>query len=138
LTALTQLRTRDFIATSATAQEVARSMLTEGINVAKAKGIAIPDDTLDTLMSKYTTLGGSNSSMLTDALNEKPMEVEVCYHTLGVFFLISSQFLQSILGNLMREGINLQIPVPTLTMFVQLSFLSFYFPRIMILPEFIR
>ncbi|KAJ7812898.1 ketopantoate reductase PanE/ApbA C terminal-domain-containing protein [Mycena leptocephala] len=102
LTALTQLRTRDFIATSPTAQEVARSMLTEGINVAKAKGIAIPDDTLDTMMSKYTTLGGSNSSMLTDALNEKPMEVE------------------SILGNLMREGINLQIPVPTLTIIYSL------------------
>ncbi|KAJ6508429.1 ketopantoate reductase PanE/ApbA C terminal-domain-containing protein [Mycena sanguinolenta] len=96
LTALTQLRTRDFIATSSSAQEVARAILSEGINVAKAKGIAIPEDTLDSMMVKYTTLGGSNSSMLTDALNEKPTEVE------------------SILGNIMREGDKLGVPVPTL------------------------
>ncbi|KAJ7236741.1 ketopantoate reductase PanE/ApbA C terminal-domain-containing protein [Mycena haematopus] len=97
LTALTQLRTRDFIATSANAQEVARAILSEGINVAKAKGIAIPDDSLDTMMVRYTTLSGSNSSMLTDALNKKPMEVE------------------SILGTMLREGNRLGVPVPTLT-----------------------
>lgn len=76
LTALTQLKTRDWIATSPGAREVARGIFSEGVRVAKGKGIAIPDDTLETLMIKYTTLEGS-SSMLTDSLNEKPMEIEV-------------------------------------------------------------
>ncbi|KAF8139210.1 ketopantoate reductase PanE/ApbA C terminal-domain-containing protein [Mycena galopus ATCC 62051] len=102
LTALTLLRTRDFIATSASAREVARGILSEGINVAKAKGIAIPDDTLDTMMVKYTTLGGANSSMLTDALNAKPMEVE------------------AIVGTILREGNKLGLPVPTLTVIYSL------------------
>jgi len=102
LTALTQLRTKDFIATSPSAQEVARGMFNEGINVAKAKGIALPEDTIDTMMTKYTTLSGSNSSMLTDALEKKPMEIE------------------SILGTIMREGNRLGVPVPTLTIIYSL------------------
>ncbi|KAJ7134895.1 ketopantoate reductase PanE/ApbA C terminal-domain-containing protein [Mycena epipterygia] len=97
LTALTQLRTSDFISTSPSAVVVARSIFTEGIAVAAAKGIAIPEDTLDTMMAKYTSLSGSTSSMLTDALNMKPMEVE------------------SILGYPLREGLRLGISVPTLT-----------------------
>ncbi|KAJ6584125.1 ketopantoate reductase PanE/ApbA C terminal-domain-containing protein [Mycena vulgaris] len=97
LTALTQLRTSDFISTSSSAVSVARAIFTEGISVAKAKGIAIPEDTLDDMMAKYTSLSGATSSMLTDALNMKPMEVE------------------SILGHLLREGLRLGIPVPTLT-----------------------
>ncbi|KAJ7784288.1 ketopantoate reductase PanE/ApbA C terminal-domain-containing protein [Mycena metata] len=100
LTALTELRTRDFIKTSANAESVARSMFSEGINIAKAKSIAVPEDTLKTMMKQYKSLSGSNSSMLVDALNKKPMEIE------------------AILGNLMREGMALDIPVPTLTVFV--------------------
>ena len=77
LTTLTQLRTSDFISTSPNAISVARSIITEGISVATAKGIALPEDTLVSMMDKYATLRGSTSSMLTDALNMKPMEVEV-------------------------------------------------------------
>ncbi|KAJ7797677.1 ketopantoate reductase PanE/ApbA C terminal-domain-containing protein [Mycena olivaceomarginata] len=95
LTAPTQLKTRDWIATSPGAREVARRIFSEGVRVAKGKGIAIPDDALETLMIKYTTLEGS-SSMLTDSLNEKPMEIE------------------AILGTIMREGNMLGVPVPTL------------------------
>ncbi|KAJ7029273.1 ketopantoate reductase PanE/ApbA C terminal-domain-containing protein, partial [Mycena alexandri] len=105
LTALTGLRTRDFIKTSVNAESVARSMFSEGINIAKAKGIAVPEDTLKTMMKQYISLSGSNSSMLVDALNKKPMEIEV--HI-------------TILGNLMREGMGLNIPVPTLTVIYSL------------------
>ncbi|KAJ7818459.1 6-phosphogluconate dehydrogenase [Mycena olivaceomarginata] len=75
LTALTQLKTRDWIATSPGAREVARGIFSEGVRVAKGKG---------------------SSSMLTDSLNEKPMEIE------------------AILGTIMREGNRLGVPVPTL------------------------
>ncbi|KAJ7758135.1 hypothetical protein DFH07DRAFT_772602 [Mycena maculata] len=93
----TQLRTSDFISTSPHATSLARLIIVEGINVAKAKGLPIPEDTLDTMMAKYTTLTGSDSSMLVDAINMKPMEVE------------------SIVGHPMREGLRLGVPVPTLT-----------------------
>ncbi|KAJ7132942.1 ketopantoate reductase PanE/ApbA C terminal-domain-containing protein [Mycena filopes] len=102
LTALTELRTSDFIKTSQTAETVARSMFSEVINIARAKGIEIPEDALSTNMKQYTTLSGANSSMLVDALNKKPMEIE------------------AILGFLMHEGMKLDIPVPTLTVIYSL------------------
>ncbi|KAJ7451603.1 ketopantoate reductase PanE/ApbA C terminal-domain-containing protein [Mycena latifolia] len=97
LTTLTQISNTQFMSTSPNAIFVARSIFSEGINVAKAKGFAIPENTLDEMMTKYNTLNGMNSSMRTDALNMKPMEVE------------------SILGYPMREGLRLGVPVPTLT-----------------------
>ncbi|KAJ7288017.1 ketopantoate reductase PanE/ApbA C terminal-domain-containing protein [Mycena rebaudengoi] len=97
LTALTQLRTSDFIVTSSSAESVARQIFSEGIDVAKAKGIAIPDDTFDTLMAQYTSITGFKSSMLTDALKIQPMEVE------------------AILGTPLKEGTRLGVPVPTIT-----------------------
>ncbi|KAJ7288031.1 ketopantoate reductase PanE/ApbA C terminal-domain-containing protein [Mycena rebaudengoi] len=97
LTALTQLRTSDFIVTSSSAQSVARHIFSEGIEVARAKGIAIPDDTFDTLMAQYTSITGFKSSMLTDALKMQPMEVE------------------AILGTPLKEGTRLGMPVPTIT-----------------------
>ncbi|KAJ7133583.1 hypothetical protein C8R44DRAFT_730712 [Mycena epipterygia] len=75
----------------------ARSIFTKGIIVAAVKGIAIPEDTLDTMTAKYTSFSGSTSSMLTDALNMKPIEVK------------------STLGYPLREGLKLGISVPALT-----------------------
>ncbi|KAJ7643916.1 ketopantoate reductase PanE/ApbA C terminal-domain-containing protein [Roridomyces roridus] len=96
LTALTRIRTSDFLMTSPAAKSVAESIVVETMNVAKARGIILPENTLEEMMQKYTTLKGSHSSMLVDALNMKQTEVE------------------AIIGYPLREGIRLGVPTPTL------------------------
>lgn len=66
--------------------------------VAKAKGLSIPDGTVDRLIKECTDVKtGLPSSMMADNFAGRPMEVEV------------------ILGTPVREGKRLNVPVPTLT-----------------------
>ncbi|KAF7298841.1 hypothetical protein MIND_00831800 [Mycena indigotica] len=97
LTALSLMRTSDFIQTSSEAVSVARSVFEETIEIGKAKGLEIPEDTLQDVMTRYQTLKGAKSSMLVDAMAKKPTEVE------------------SIIGYPLREARRLGIPAPTLT-----------------------
>ncbi|KAF7299643.1 Sugar transporter [Mycena chlorophos] len=96
LTALTLIRTSDFIHTSSEAVPVAQALFQETIAVGRAKGLNIPEDTLDVVMHRYRTLPGSMSSMLMDAVAKKPMEVEC------------------LVGYPVREAERLGVPVPTL------------------------
>jgi ketopantoate reductase len=47
--------------------------------VAKAKGLTVPEDTVDVLIKRCTDVGGAGlpSSMMADNLAGRPMEVEV-------------------------------------------------------------
>lgn len=66
--------------------------------VAKAKGLTIPDGTVERLIKECTDVKtGLPSSMMADNFAGRPMEVEV------------------ILGTPMREGKRLGVEVPTLT-----------------------
>jgi 2-dehydropantoate 2-reductase len=66
--------------------------------VAKAKGLTIPEGTVDRLIKECTVVKtGLPSSMLFDCLANRAMEVEV------------------ILGTPLKEGKRLGVPVPTLT-----------------------
>lgn len=66
--------------------------------VAKAKGLTIPDGTVERLIKECTDVKtGLPSSMMADNFAGRPMEVEV------------------ILGTPVREGKRLGVPVPTLT-----------------------
>jgi ketopantoate reductase len=66
--------------------------------VARAKGLTVPDDTVEKLIKQCTDVKeGLPSSMLFDHLALRPMEVEV------------------ILGTPLKEGLRLGVPVPSLT-----------------------
>ena len=54
--------------------------MTEVASVARAKGLSIPEDTVDALLGKGTAFGGSGlpSSMMVDCLAGRATEVEVC------------------------------------------------------------
>ncbi len=66
--------------------------------VAKAKGLDVPEGTVEKLIKQCTDVKeGLPSSMLFDHMSQRPMEVEV------------------ILGTPMKEGERLGVPVPSLT-----------------------
>jgi ketopantoate reductase len=66
-------------------------------SVAKAKGLNVPEGTVEELMTKCIDVAaGFSSSMMLDNLAGRPMEVEV------------------ILGTPVKEAERLAVPVPTL------------------------
>jgi ketopantoate reductase len=78
VTTATQLRTNRFLEASPYALELSRSIMGEVVQVAKAKGLTVPEGTIDKLIEQCTSVkGGLPSSMLFDYLAGRPMEVEV-------------------------------------------------------------
>ncbi|WVQ83437.1 hypothetical protein IAT38_005578 [Cryptococcus sp. DSM 104549] len=99
LTATTRLRTGPFFDSTPFALPLCRAIMEEVAAVAKAKGLTVPDHTVDRLLLEGTSVPypGLPSSMMADNLAGRPMEVEV------------------ILGTVVKEGLRLNVPVPTLT-----------------------
>jgi 2-dehydropantoate 2-reductase len=77
VTTATQLRTNRFLEASPYALELSRSIMGEVVQVARAKGLTVPEGTIDKLIEQCTSVkGGLPSSMLFDYLAGRPMEVE--------------------------------------------------------------
>ena len=78
VTTATQLRTNRFLEASPYALDFSRSIMSEVINVARAKGLVVPEGTVDRLIKQCTDVKeGLPSSMMFDYLAGRPMEVEV-------------------------------------------------------------
>lgn len=80
VTTATLLRTSHFLSTSPHAMTLSRTIMTEVIAVATAKGLNIPDGTVDKLIEQCVSVkaeGGLGSSMMMDCLGGRGMEVEV-------------------------------------------------------------
>ncbi|KAL7419931.1 hypothetical protein Q5752_005850 [Cryptotrichosporon argae] len=99
LTAATRLRTNHIFGSSETALPLCHALMEEVVAVARAKGLCIPDGTVERLIKQCTDVGGPGlpSSMMADNEAGRPMEVEV------------------ILGVPAKEGKRLGVPVPILT-----------------------
>ena len=98
LTTITRQRTNTFFDSSPEALPLCWSIMREVEAVAKAKGLAIPDGTVERLIKECTDVKtGLPSSMMADNFAGRPMEVEV------------------ILGTPMREGQRLGVDVKTVT-----------------------
>ncbi|WVF66939.1 hypothetical protein IAT40_001682 [Kwoniella sp. CBS 6097] len=99
LTTATRLKTGPFFDSSSQALPLCYTIMEEVCAVAKAKGLTIPDGTVEKLIKQCTDVAypGLPSSMMADNNAKRPMEVEV------------------ILGTPVREGQRLGVPVPTLT-----------------------
>lgn len=97
LTTVTRVKTNRFFESSPEALPLCYTLMREVEAVAKAKGLTIPDGTVDRLIKECTDVAtGLPSSMMFDNFAGRPMEVEV------------------ILGTPVREGKRLGVPVPTL------------------------
>jgi ketopantoate reductase len=98
LTTVSRQRTSTFFLSSDEALPLCYTIMREVEAVAKAKGLTIPEGTVDRLIKECTVVkAGLPSSMLFDCLAHRAMEVEV------------------ILGTPLKEGKRLGVPVPTLT-----------------------
>jgi hypothetical protein len=83
VTTATQLRTNRFLDSSPYALQLSRSIMGEVVQVAKAKGLNVPEGTVDKLILQCTSVKeGLPSSMLYDYLAGRPMEVEVSFDPL--------------------------------------------------------
>ncbi len=81
LTTATQLRTNRFLASSPHALTLSYAIMNEVAAVARAKGLNVPDETVEKLIKQCTDVKeGLPSSMLFDHLAMRPMEVEVSGH----------------------------------------------------------
>ncbi|GHJ89501.1 hypothetical protein NliqN6_5903 [Naganishia liquefaciens] len=97
VTTATQLRTNRFLEASPQAMMLSRAIMGEVVDVARAKGLTVPDGSVDKLIEQCTSVkDGLPSSMLDDYVAGRPTEVEV------------------ILGTPLREGLRLGVPVPSL------------------------
>jgi 2-dehydropantoate 2-reductase len=86
---------------SPAAVKLSYAIMEEVAAVARAKGLKIPEGTVERLIKQCTDVkDGLPSSMMFDYLAKRPMEVEV------------------ILGTPMREGEARGVPVPSLTAYV--------------------
>lgn len=94
---MTRVKTNRFFESTPEALPLCYTLMREVEAVAKAKGLRIPDGTVDRLIKECTDVAtGLPSSMMFDNFAGRPMEVEV------------------ILGTPVREGKRLGVPVPTL------------------------
>jgi len=98
ITACVRMRTGPFFESSEHALPLCYAVMEEVAAVARAKGLKIPDGTVERLIKQCTDVGGGGlpSSMMFDNFAGRPMETEV------------------ILGTPVREGLRLGVPVPTL------------------------
>lgn len=79
LTAVTRLRTGHIFASSPTSLPLCHTIMNEVASVARARGLSIPEDTVQRLIDKGRAApsAGLPSSMMADCLAGRPMEVEV-------------------------------------------------------------
>jgi 2-dehydropantoate 2-reductase len=98
LTTVTRVRTGHIFGSSDGAGELSLKLMREVTAVARAKGLAVPENTPEELLVKCKGMPGAGlpSSMMMDNEAGRPMEVEV------------------ILGTPLREGQRLGVPVPIL------------------------
>jgi len=98
VTTASQLRTNRFLNSSPHALSLAHALMNEVVAVAKAKGITMPNGIVEKHIHDCMIIeGGLSSSMLIDHMEKRPMEIE------------------AILGYPLRSGIELGVPVPSLT-----------------------
>lgn len=81
LTTVTRLKTGPFFSSSSQALPLCYTIMQEVVAVARAKGLTIPDDTVDKLIKQCTDVAfpGLPSSMMADNFAKRPMEVEVSF-----------------------------------------------------------
>ncbi|KAK4047561.1 hypothetical protein OIV83_005348 [Microbotryomycetes sp. JL201] len=73
-----QWRWKDFLSSSPAAESTARALCQEMALIARTLGHEVDDDYLESLLTRPDLRqGGIISSMYTDAMNQRPMEVEV-------------------------------------------------------------
>ena len=99
---MTRLRTNPFFESSEHALPLCYTIMEEVQAVARAKGLTVPDGTVERLIGEARAVGGLGmpSSMMADHFAGRPMETEV------------------ILGTPVKEGIRLGVPTPTLLTYV--------------------
>ncbi|KAL8287099.1 hypothetical protein RQP46_004105 [Phenoliferia psychrophenolica] len=78
LTAMTLCNTKQYLESSDSAYITARALVDEMALIARALGLTIEDEYLDSLLSRADLrVGGITSSMMMDAKAQRPMEVDV-------------------------------------------------------------
>ncbi|OOF99353.1 hypothetical protein ASPCADRAFT_1030 [Aspergillus carbonarius ITEM 5010] len=104
LTTLTAQDTQSFLQSSPSAIPFTRRLMSEVIAVARATGISLPDDLIETQLARIQRLGPVRTSMQIDRENHRPMEIEV------------------IVGTPVRKARELGVPTPVLdTLYVLLQ-----------------
>ena len=80
---MSRLRTNPFFESTPLALPLCRTIMEEVAAVAKAKGLTIPEGTVDRLLKQCTDVGGLGlpSSMMVDNFEGRPMETEVSSHS---------------------------------------------------------
>jgi 2-dehydropantoate 2-reductase len=97
ITTVTRVKTNRFFESSPQALPMCHTVMEEVVAVARAKGMTVPDDTVEKLIKQCTDVKtGLPSSMMADNFAGRPMEVEV------------------ILGTPVKEAERLGVKVPTL------------------------
>ncbi|PYI00520.1 ketopantoate reductase family protein [Aspergillus sclerotiicarbonarius CBS 121057] len=81
LTTLTSQDTQSFLQSSSDAIPFTRRLMTEVIAVARASGVSLPADLIDTQLARIQGLGAVRTSMQIDRENGRPMEIEVIVGT---------------------------------------------------------
>jgi hypothetical protein len=97
ITTVTRVKTNRFFESSPQALPLCYTVMEEVVAVARAKGMTVPEDTVEKLIKQCTDVKtGLPSSMMADNFAGRPMEVEV------------------ILGTPVKEAERLGVKVPTL------------------------
>lgn len=96
LTTLTMVDTQTWLKCCEESMLVTRRLMQEVIDVARAIGVPLRDGLVDELIGKILAMPGIGSSMQTDAIGGRPLEVDV------------------ILGTPMKKARELKLDVPTL------------------------
>lgn len=77
LTTLTLLDTQSWLGSSPDATPLTRRLMREVIDVGRKCGVELDYGLVDRLMDKINAMPGIGSSMQTDCLNKRPMEIDV-------------------------------------------------------------
>ena len=77
LTTLTLLDTQSWLNSSPDATPLTRKLMREVIDVGRKCGVELDYGLIDRLMDKINAMPGIGSSMQTDCLNKRPMEIDV-------------------------------------------------------------
>lgn len=77
LTALTMLDTQSWLHSSGDADPLCRKLMREVIDIGRRCGVDLKYDLIDKLMARIHSMPGVGSSMQTDCMNGRPMEIDV-------------------------------------------------------------
>ncbi|KAI9647875.1 hypothetical protein NHQ30_004263 [Ciborinia camelliae] len=81
LTALTRVHTHEWLNSSPQAMNMTRTLMSEVITVARRMNVDIKEDLIDQLMKRILGMPSIGTSMLTDALCGRPLELDVILGT---------------------------------------------------------